>query len=87
MLWNFTAFKYMSDSPQVKHNLIYSKAKFTYETPQELSNDLNRGILEIEKILKNCEIGWGHSLVSGLSRNNALRLKVKESLNLDEKVL
>ena len=40
IFWNFTMFYYRLDEPQVKRNVISSKANLVYELPHKLPNDL-----------------------------------------------
>ena len=61
IFWNFTMFQYRSDSPQVKGNLIPSRANMVYELPPELPNDLRN-----QEILKKSQIWVDNSLVSSL---------------------
>ena len=42
IFWNFTMFQYRPDQPQVKQNMISSKANLVYELPHALPNDLRR---------------------------------------------
>ena len=54
----------MSDSPQVKGNLISSITILVYELPHELPNDLRLKILRVQEILeKKIKIGWRQNLM------------------------
>ena len=46
----------MSDSPQVKGNLISSLANLAFELPHELPNNLKLRILENQEILQKSQI-------------------------------
>ena len=46
----------MSDSPQVKVNLISSLANLAFELPHELPNNLKLRILENQEILQKSQI-------------------------------
>ena len=52
IFWNFTILQYISDSAQVKRNLITSIAKLVYELPHELPNNLRLRIFRNQEILK-----------------------------------
>ena len=65
--WQFTAFQYRFDSPQVKRDFISCILPFVRELFQVLTKDLKIRILKTFE--KNVETGWKNRLVSPKEMN------------------